>query len=68
MSAKKVSPGKVYVVAKGRIASSRADGKDYHEGQEINLDHCTPEEIQNLINIGLVVEKETAAENEVNHG
>lgn len=51
-----------YYVCPGRIATSRADGKNYYENEEINLDHCTPEEIQNLINIGLVTTKKPKAE------
>ena len=51
-----MSKQKVYVVAPGRIAS-HPNGTDYHEGEEIDLSHRSAEEIQNLIAIGLVVEK-----------
>jgi len=36
--------GKIYVVAEGAILSSRADGKNYVGGQEIDLSHLKPEE------------------------
>ena len=52
---------KMYVVAKGAILTSRADGKDYFEGQEIDLSHCTPEEIQILKGLNKIVEKGVAA-------
>lgn len=52
---------KIYVVAKGAILTSRADGKDYREGQEIDLSHCTPEEIQTLKGMNKIVEKGAAA-------
>ena len=52
--------GKTYVVAKGAVLSSRADGKDYFEGQEIDLSHLTPDEIKNLIDAGKIIEKSTA--------
>lgn len=52
---------KIYVVAKGAILTSRADGKDYREGQEIDLSHCTPEEIQILKGLNKIVEKGAAA-------
>ena len=38
----------MYVVAKGAILTSRADGKDYFEGQEIDLSHLSPEEIKGI--------------------
>lgn len=53
---------KIFVVAKGAILTSRADGKDYREGQEIDLSHCTPEEIQILKGMNKIVEKGTAAQ------
>jgi hypothetical protein len=61
---------KVFKVAPGQIASSRADGKDYRGGETIDLSHCTPEEIRNLISIGLIVEakSEATAETEVKDG
>lgn len=49
--------GKIYIVAKGAILTSRADGKNYNEGQEIDLSHCTPDEIQILKNMGKILEK-----------
>jgi hypothetical protein len=61
---------KKYKVAEGRIASSSKDGKDYGSGESIDLSHLNAEQIQNLINIGLVVEDtgKPAAKNEVNNG
>lgn len=53
---------KIFVVAKGAILTSRADGKDYREGQEIDLSHCTPAEIQTLKDLNKIVEKGTAAQ------
>lgn len=47
---------KKYKVAEGQILTSRADGKNYPGGKLIDLSHCTPEEIQNLIQLGLIVE------------
>lgn len=55
-------PKKIYVVAKGAILTSRADGKDYRDGQEIDLSHCTAEEIQTLKNMGKIVEKGAAVQ------
>lgn len=52
---------KIYVVAKGAILTSRADGKNYREGQEIDLSHCTAEEIQTLKGMNKIVEKGAAA-------
>ena len=52
--------GKTYVVAKGAVLSSRADGKDYFEGQEIDQSHLTPDEFKNLIDAGKIIEKSTA--------
>lgn len=51
---------KMYVVAKGAILTSRADGKDYLEGQEIDLSHLSPEEIKVLKDAGKITEKGTA--------
>lgn len=51
---------KTYVVAKGAVLSSRADGKDYFEGQEIDLSHLSPEEIKILKDAGKITEKSTA--------
>ncbi len=53
---------KQYVVAVGAILSSRADGKDYHEGQVIDLSHLSPAEIQALKDAGKITEKGAAAE------
>lgn len=53
---------KIFIVAKGAILTSRADGKDYREGQEIDLSHCTPAEIQTLKDLNKIVEKGTAAQ------
>lgn len=47
---------KIYKVAPGRIATSRKDNLNYHEGQLIDLSHCTDEEIKSLKAIGLVVD------------
>lgn len=52
---------KIFVVAKGAILTSRADGKNYREGQEIDLSHCTAEEIQILKGMNKIVEKGAAA-------
>ena len=53
--------GKIYVVAEGAILSSRADSKNYVGGQEIDLSHLKPEEIQILKDMKKIVEKGTAA-------
>lgn len=53
---------KIFIVAKGAILTSRADGKDYREGQEIDLSHCTPAEIQTLKDLNKIVEKGAAAQ------
>lgn len=53
---------KIFVVAKGAILTSRADGKDYREGQEIDLSHCTAEEIQILKGMNKIVEKGAAVQ------
>lgn len=47
---------KKYKVAPGRIASHSKDGKDYHEGESIDLSHLDESQIKELIGIGLIVE------------
>ncbi len=55
---------KIFIVGKGAILSHRTDGKNYREGEEIDLSHCTPQEIQNLKDMGKIVEKGSVAKTE----
>jgi hypothetical protein len=55
---------KLFIVAKGAILSHRIDGKTYREGEDIDLSHCTPQEIQTLKDMGKIVEKGSAAKAE----
>lgn len=48
---------KTYVVAPGRIASHSGDGKNYYEGQEIDLSHLNAEQLAAVLESGVVVEK-----------
>jgi len=58
---------KIYQVAPGAILSSRADGKNYREGAEIDLSHLSDVEIATLKQMGKIVEK-TSPKAEVKDG